>query len=55
MPSSKEYVAFVLEECDGLNSRVMMGEYVLYYGGKVVGAECAFAFPGNPTARTCSF
>ncbi len=37
MASSKEYVNFVLEQCDGLSARAMMGEYVLYYDGKVVG------------------
>ncbi len=37
MASSKEYVDFVLEQCGGLSARAMMGEYVLYYGGKVVG------------------
>ena len=37
MASSKEYVNFILEQCDGLSARAMMGEYVLYYGGKVVG------------------
>ena len=37
MASSKEYVDFILEQCEGLTARAMMGEYVLYYGGKVVG------------------
>ena len=37
MASSKEYVDFILEQCDGLTARAMMGEYVLYYGGKVAG------------------
>lgn len=37
MASSKEYVNFILEQCEGLTTRAMMGEYVLYYGGKVVG------------------
>ena len=37
MASSKEYTEFVLEQCSGLSVRSMMGEYVLYYGGKVVG------------------
>ena len=37
MASSKEYLEFVLEQCEGLSARTMMGEYVLYYGGKVVG------------------
>ena len=37
MASSKEYLDFVLEQCSGLSARAMMGEYVLYYVGKVVG------------------
>ena len=37
MASSKEYIDFVLDQCNGLFARAMMGEYVLYYGGKVVG------------------
>ena len=37
MASSKEYLDFVLENCRGLSARSMMGEYVLYYGGKVIG------------------
>lgn len=37
MASSKEYMDFVLETCGGLSARAMMGEYILYYGGKVVG------------------
>ena len=37
MSSSKEYLDFVLEQCSGLSARAMMGEFVLYYGGKVVG------------------
>lgn len=37
MASSKEYIEFVIDQCEGLSARAMMGEYVLYYGGKVVG------------------
>lgn len=40
MASSKEYLAFVLEQLDSLDDisfRAMMGEYVLYYRGKVFG------------------
>ena len=37
MASSKEYIDFVLDQCSGLSARAMMGEYVLYYGGKIVG------------------
>ncbi|MBO5306220.1 MAG: competence protein TfoX [Clostridia bacterium] len=37
MASSKEYLDFILDQCCGLSARAMMGEYILYYGGKVVG------------------
>ena len=40
MASSKDYLDFVLEqlaELEGISFRPMMGEYVLYCGGKVVG------------------
>ena len=37
MASSKEYVDFILEQCEALTARAMMGEFVLYYGGKVIG------------------
>lgn len=37
MASSKEYFDFVLDQCSGLSARAMMGEYILYYGDKVIG------------------
>ena len=37
MASCKEYIEFVLDQGNGLSACAMMGEYVLYYGGKVVG------------------
>lgn len=37
MASSKEFVEFVTEQCEGLSCRAMMGDYVLYYCGKAVG------------------
>ena len=40
MASTKEYLGFVLEqlsELDEVSSRAMMGEYILYYRGKVFG------------------
>ncbi len=40
MATSKEYLQFVLEQLSGLEDisvRAMMGEYVLYHQGKVVG------------------
>ncbi|MBP5357343.1 MAG: TfoX/Sxy family protein [Clostridia bacterium] len=40
MPSSKEYLDFVLDQLsylDGISYRAMMGEYIIYYKGKIVG------------------
>ena len=40
MASSKEYLRFILEQLSGLDDisyRSMMGEYILYYRGKIVG------------------
>ena len=40
MASSKGYLDFILEQLSGLNEithRAMMGEYVLYYRGRVFG------------------
>lgn len=40
MASSKEYLQFVLEQLSGLEDityRPMMGEYIIYYRGKIVG------------------
>ncbi|MCH5304075.1 MAG: TfoX/Sxy family protein [Ruminococcus sp.] len=40
MASSKDYLQFVLEQLSELNDisyRAMMGEYILYYRGKIVG------------------
>ena len=40
MASTKEYLDFILEqlsELDEITYRAMMGEYIIYYRGKVVG------------------
>ena len=40
MASTKEYLDFILEQLsglDGIGSRAMMGEYILYYRGRVFG------------------
>ena len=40
MASNKEYLSFVLDQLSGLNEityRAMMGEYILYYRGKIIG------------------
>ena len=52
MSSSKEYLDFVLEQLSGLDvtHRAMMGEYVIYYRGKVVGGIYDDRFLLKPTA-----
>lgn len=43
MASSKEYVNFILEqlsELEEVRARSMMGEYLLYYRGKIAGNIC---------------
>ena len=40
MASSKEYLDFVLEqlsELEEITYRAVMGEYILYYRGKIIG------------------
>ena len=40
MASSKEYLDFILEQLSGLDDisyRAMMGEYIIYFCGKIVG------------------
>ena len=40
MASTKEYLNFILEQLSGLEDishRAMMGEYIIYYQGKVIG------------------
>ncbi len=40
MASSKEFLQFILEQLCGLDDisyRPMMGEYIIYYRGKIVG------------------
>ena len=47
MASTKEYLDFVLEqlsELDEVSSRAMMGEYILYYRGKVVSVKVTPSF-----------
>ena len=52
MASTKEYLDFVLEqlsELDEVSSRVMMGEYILYYRGKIIGGIYDDRFLVKPT------
>jgi len=52
MVSSKEYLEFILEQLSGLPDvtyRTMMGEYIIYYGGKVIGGIYDDRFLVKPT------
>lgn len=43
MASSKEYLRFILEQLsdlDEVSSRAMMGEFILYYRGRIFGGVC---------------
>lgn len=40
MASSKEYLDYILEqlsELEEITYRPMMGEYIIYYGGRIIG------------------
>ena len=52
MASSKDYLDFILEqlsELDDITYRAMMGEYIIYYRGKVVGGIYDDRFLVKPT------
>ena len=52
MASSKEYLDFILEqlsELDEVSYRAMMGEYIIYYRGKIVGGIYDDRFLVKPT------
>ena len=52
MASSKEYLNFILEQLsdlDDVSYRAMMGEYIIYYRGKVVGGIYDDRFLVKPT------
>lgn len=53
MASTKEYLGFVLEQLSdlsGISYRAMMGEYILYYQGKIVGGIYDDRLLVKPTA-----
>ena len=52
MASSKEYLDFILDQLSGLDEisyRAMMGEYIIYYRGKIVGGIYDDRFLVKPT------
>ena len=53
MASDREYLDFILEQLsslEGITWRAMMGEYIIYCGGKVVGGIYDNRFLVKPTA-----
>ena len=52
MPSSKQYLEFILEQLSNLKDisyRAMMGEYIIYYKGKIIGGIYDDRFLVKPT------
>ena len=52
MASSREYLDFILEQLSGLEKityRAMMGEFILYYRGRIVGGIYDDRFLVKPT------
>lgn len=58
MASSKEYLAFILEQLSGLDEityRGMMGEYIIYYRGKIIGGIYDNRFLIKPVKSAVDF
>ena len=52
MASNKDYLDFILEQLSGLGNvtyRAMMGEYILYWRGKIIGGIYDDRFLVKPT------
>lgn len=57
MATSKEYLAFIisqLSDLDGITSRQMMGEYILYYNGKIAAYLCDNRLLVKPVPSACA-
>ena len=57
MASSREYLDFIMEQLAGagdVTCRAMMGEYVIYYRGKVIGGIYDDRFLVKPTASAAA-
>ncbi len=53
MPSSKSYLEFITDQLSGLEGvtwRAMMGEYIIYYRGRIVGGIYDDRLLVKPTA-----
>ena len=58
MASSKEYLDFILgqlSELDGITYRAMMGEFIIYYRGKIVGGIYDDRLLVKPTKEAISY
>ncbi len=57
MASSKDYLEYILDQLSGLDDisyRAMMGEYIIYYRGKVVGGIYDDRFLVKPVKSAAS-
>lgn len=57
MASSREYLDYIMEQLSAageVSSRAMMGEYVVYYQGKVIGGIYDDRFLVKPTPSACA-
>ena len=57
MASSKAYLEFILDqlsEAEGISHRAMMGEYILYRNGKIIGGVYDDRFLVKPTKSACA-
>ncbi len=58
MASSKEYLEFILgqlSELDGITYRAMMGEFIIYYRGRIVGGIYDDRLLVKPTKAAISY
>lgn len=57
MASSREYLDFIMEqlsELEGISYRKMMGEYIIYFRGRIVGGIYDDRFLVKPVEAACS-
>lgn len=57
MASSKDFLNFILQQLSGVDavsSRQMMGEYIIYYNGKVIGGIYDNCFMVKPVKSVTS-
>ena len=57
MPTSKGYIDYIMEqlsELDDVSCRAMMGEYVLYYRGRIFGGVYDDRLLVKPTKSACT-